>query len=300
VTSGPWAFHLHLGAYGAVVLVGLLYLVAVRPGSRAGHVDHGSGPGVRTREGAPSRRQRWQLAGALVSLVVALGWPVADVAAHWSLTALLVQRLVLVLVAAPLLLLAVPTPVLARLTRPAPIDAAVDFLTRPPVAVITFTAIVVGTLTVPAVAAQSSSPAWRALFDALLLLAGFLLWVPVLGRVPGARRASPVGRAAYLIVQSLLPNFPSVVFVFSRHPLYAAYAHAHLAIGLSALNDQQVAGIVAKVATLPVLWTAAWLALSRAERAERFGLDEEPLTWVEVERDLERTERAERRSRSAS
>jgi len=48
-----------------------------------------------------------------------------------------------------------------------------------------------------------------------------------------------------------------------------------------------------------VLWTAAWRAFSRGERAERMGLDEEPLTWAEVERDLERSERAERRSSPA-
>jgi putative membrane protein len=296
VNSGPWAFHLHLGAYVAVVALGVLYLVVARAGaSGPGHADS-----PMTRVGAPSRRQRWQLAGALVALLVALSWPVADLAAHWSLTALLIQRLIFVLVAAPLLLLAVPVPALGRLTRPAPVDAAVDFLTRPVVAMITFTVIVVGTLAVPAVQAQASSALWRAFFDVLLLLAGWVLWVPVLGRVPGARRASPVGRAAYLVVQSLLPNFPAVIFVFSRHPFYAAFAHAHLAIGLDSLNDQQLAGIVAKVATLPVLWTAAWRAFAQAERADRLGLDEETLTWAEVERDLLRSERSERRSRPAS
>jgi len=45
-----------------------------------------------------------------------------------------------------------------------------------------------------------------------------------------------------------------------------------------------------------VLWTAAWRALWRAERTERLGVDEEPLTWAEVERALQREERAERRS----
>lgn len=295
--ASPWAYHPHPAAWAAVVAVGALYLLAVRWG--AGPAPDAEG---RTRPAAPvrpGRRQWWQLAGALVALAVALTWPVADLAAHWSLTALLVQRLLLMLVVAPLMVLAVPVPVLARLTRPRVVDAAVDFVTRPPVAIITFTVIVVGTLTVPAVTAQSSSAAWRAVFDALLLLAGVVLWVPALGRVPGARRASPVARAVYLVVQSVIPNFPAVIFVFSRHPLYAVFLHAHRAIGLSALNDQQLAGIVAKVGSLPVLWTAAWRALSRAERAERLGLDEEPLTWAEVERALEREERAERRSGDA-
>jgi cytochrome c oxidase assembly factor CtaG len=87
-----------------------------------------------------------------------------------------------------------------------------------------------------------------------------------------------------------------VVFIFARHPLYAAFAHAHRAIGLSALADQQVAGVVAKVGTLPVLWTAAYRALARAQRAEQRGAEaDEPLYWDDVERALERTARAERR-----
>ncbi|HML00615.1 MAG TPA: cytochrome c oxidase assembly protein [Acidimicrobiales bacterium] len=290
----PWAFHPHLAAWAVVVAVGLSYLALVHRGLRAhlgGQHAHADEASMR-----PTPRQWWQLAGGLVGLAAAVTWPVADLAAHWSLTALLVQRLLLMLVVAPLLLLAVPVPVWARLTRPPVVDAAVDFLSRVPVAIVTFTVIVVGTLTVPAVAAQSSSAGWRALFDALLLFAGFVLWVPALGRVPGARRPSSVGRAVYLVVQSILPNFPAVVFVFSRHPLYSAFVHAHRAIAISALNDQQLAGIVAKVGTLPVLWTAAWRALSRAERTERLGVDEEPLTWAEVERALQREERAERRS----
>lgn len=283
MTSGPWAFHLHLAAWVLVVAVGALYLLLVRA----------SRDGVGTSV-PPTGRQWWQLAGALGSLAVALTWPLSDIAAHWSLTALVVQRLLLMLVTAPLLLLATPTPVLGRLTRPWPIDVVVDFLSRVPVSIVVFTVIVVGTLSAPAVAAQASSGLWRGFFDGLLLFAGVVLWVPALRRVPGARRASPVAVAVYLVVQSVLPNFPAIVFVFARHPLYGAYAHAHQAIGLSALNDQQVAGIVAKVATLPVLWWAAWRALSRAERAERG--DEEPLTWADVERALERTERHERRS----
>lgn len=289
MTSGPWAFHLHLAAWVLVVAVGALYLLLVRA----------SRDGVGTSV-PPTGRQWWQLAGALGSLAVALTWPLSDIAAQWSLTALLVQRLLLMLVTAPLLLLATPTPVLGRLTRPWPVDVVVDFLSRVPVSIVVFTVIVVGTLSAPAVAAQASSGLWRGFFDGLLLFAGVVLWVPALRRVPGARRASPVAVAVYLVVQSVLPNFPAIVFVFARHPLYGAYAHAHQAIGLSALNDQQVAGIVAKVATLPVLWWAAWRALSRAERAERTGGDEEPLTWADVERALERTERDEKRSSQAT
>lgn len=222
-------------------------------------------------------------------------WPLADLAAHWSLTALLAQRLLLTLAAAPLLLMAMPASLLARLTRPAIIDAALDLFTRPLVAVTTFTIVAVVTLTSPVVAAQSSSSAARAGIDALLLIGGFVLWGPVLRHIPGARRPGPLGMAVYLFVQSIVPTFPAVIFVFARHPLYPAFAHVHRAIGVSALADQQISGVAAKVATLPVLWTVAWAALTRAHSLDREGKDADILTWAEVERQLERAARAELR-----
>jgi putative membrane protein len=284
--GAPWAYHLHVVAWVGGGALALGYGVAVRRLARS------QGPGS-----LPTTRHLWSLGGALLSLVVELSWPLADLAAHWSLTALVIQRLLLTLAAAPLLLMATPVPLLAMITRPAPVDACVRALTRPVVAVVAFSALAMGTLVAPAVAAQASSAAWRGTTDVALLLGGAVLWGPALRHIPGGHRTGSVGVAAYLFVMSVVPTFPAVVYVFARHPLYPAFAHAHRAVGLSPLVDQQVAGVVAKVATLPVLWSAAWLALARAQRTETVtgGDDDEPLTWAEVERHLERAARAEHR-----
>jgi cytochrome c oxidase assembly factor CtaG len=282
--SGPYSFHLHLVAWLAIAAAGLTYAGAAR---REGRL---SPPGT-----VPTRRQWWCLGGGLLALVLALTWPVADLAAHWSLTALLVQRLLLILAAAPLLLSALPAPFIAAVTRPAPVDRALEVLTRPVVAVVVFTVIAVGTLLPPAVAAQASSGVVRGVVDVVLLFGGFILWGPVLHNIPGASRPTAVGLAAYLFIQSVIPGFPSVIYVFSHHPLYDVFAHAHAAIGLSAVGDQQLAGVVAKVATLPVLWTVAWVALSRAARQDATGSDPAVLTWTEVERQLQRAERRQNR-----
>jgi cytochrome c oxidase assembly factor CtaG len=288
--ASPWAFHPHLGALGALGVLAALYALLVR---RRVRID---GPGA-----APTRAQRWWLAGALASLLVALWWPVADLAAHWSLTALMAQRLLLVLAVAPMLLLATPVPVLASLTRPAPVDAALDFLTRPATAIVVFAVVIMGTLLTPAVAAQAANPLVRGGTDALIVAAGMILWAPAVANLPGARHPAALALAVYLFFQSIVPTFiPAVVFVFSRHILYPAYAHAHVAIGLSAVNDQQLAGMLTKVATIPVLWTVAWIALTRAEHNRTAGGDEDErtLTWAEVQRQLERAERAERAAKA--
>jgi putative membrane protein len=285
LAPNPFGFDAHVPAMAAVALLAGAYAWAVIRQSKR------RGPGA-----LPTRRQLFWLAGALVGLVVALGWPVADLAAHWSLTALLLQRLVLMLVVAPMLLLALPVTLVATLTRPAPIDRAVEVLTRPVAAVALVTLVAVGTLLTPAVAVAASSPVARGIFDMLLICAGMVLWAPVLGHLPGVHHPAALALAVYLFVQSIVPGFPAVIFVFARHPLYPAFADAHRAIGLSALDDQELAGVVAKLATLPVLWTVAWVSLTRADRARGAGGDEDTrtLTWAEVERQLERAERAER------
>ncbi|MFZ0664190.1 MAG: cytochrome c oxidase assembly protein [Acidimicrobiales bacterium] len=275
-TSGPWSPHVHPLTLVVVVAAVLCYVLVTRGDDRA------------------TPRQHWCFATAMLALLIAGSWPLEDLAAHWSLTALIVQRLLLVLVVAPMLLLALPEHLAGRLTRPRLVDSVVAMVSRPVVAVVVFTAVAIGTLVTPAVAVQNSSAVARTLLDALLLSSGFVLWAPVISRIPGATRPTPVGRAVYLFVQSVIPGFPSIIFIFAHHPLYPGFEHVHQAFRISPLVDQQLAGVIAKVSTLPVLWSAAWKALSDAQRSDREGIDANPLTWEEVKRQLERVERAER------
>jgi cytochrome c oxidase assembly factor CtaG len=274
--AGPWSPQFHPATLAIVVVLIAVYVWTARGESR------------------PTTKQRWAFCAAVAALLVAGSWPLEDLAAHWSLTALILQRLLLILVAAPMLLVSIPAPLAAKLTRPTWIDAILAWVSRPVAAVVVFTSIAFGTLVTPAVAAQTSSPGARIGLDALLFLSGIVLWSPVMKSLPGTSRPTPLGRAVYLFVQSIVPGFPSIIFIFAHHPLYPGFSHAHEVFGLTPLVDQQIAGVVAKVATLPVLWSFAWVALGEAQRADREGIDTETLTWAEVQRQLERVERAER------
>ncbi len=277
-TQTPWIFQLHLGAWLAIVVLSVGYAAAVRAPERRA-----------------TPRQVASFYGGLALLIVAVTWPIADLAAHWSLMALVAQRLLLMVAVAPLLLLGTPVPVLARLTRPAPVDAFVRTCTRPAVAVGIVTVIAVGTLTTGVVTAQSSSPAARGLLDLLLLFAGVVLWSPFLERFPGTARMSPLGRSGYLIVQSIVPSFLAVVWFFAHHSLYPTFDHAARPLAMSPLTDQQVAGFVAKLGTIAVLWSVAFVAMSRAHDTDGREKDDQPLTWADVERHLERADRHDRR-----
>lgn len=275
--ADPLAFSLHPGAWIVVLVMAGGYAAVIR-----------------TRRYTVTRRQAWCFLGALGVLLVALTWPVADLAAHWLLLALVVQRLLLMLAFPPLLISGVPPSLVARLTRPAPADAIARTCSQPVPAVIVVTVVAVGTLTVPAVDAQATSAVVRAVFDLLLIGAGLVLWSPVLHPLPGTGRTSALGQAGYLVVQSILPSFLSIVWIFARHPLYRNYAHPHRVLGLSSVLDQQLSGFAAKLVTIFVLWAVAFVIVTRAERQSEAGEDPEPLTWADVERQLERAARRER------
>jgi cytochrome c oxidase assembly factor CtaG len=278
VKPSPWAFAPDLAAWGAVLLVSAGYAALVqRPAFAA------------------DRRQVRSFAGAMAVLLLALSWPVASLAAHWSLTALVVQRLLLTLAVPPLLLLGLPRPLIAAATRPAPLDALARFVSRPPVAVVGVTVVFVATLTTAAVAAEASSAIARALLDLLLLATGVVLWLPVLAPVPGTPRLPALGRAGYLVAQSIVPSFLAVVWILARHPLYPPFDHPGKVAGLTPLTDQEVAGFLAKLGTIAVLWTVAFVAVNRAQPTRPPDDEEQPLTWMDVERHLLRAERRQRR-----
>jgi len=230
-------------------------------------------------------------AGAWATAAVATTWPLGTVAAHWSLTALVVQRVLLVLVVAPLGLLGLPYDLIQWLTRPRIVDAVLLRLHRPPLAVPVVTVLVVGSMLPAMVRAQASSALGRGLLDLAMVVAGLVLWIPVIGRIPGIPRLKPVVRFAYLVAQAVVPAFLSFVYIFSNHPLYPVFARSHAAVGLAPLTDQQIAGFVSKLSMLLVLLIVGAVVLSRAPLSEDEFARDEPLVWADVERQFERVDR---------
>jgi cytochrome c oxidase assembly factor CtaG len=274
----PFDWHLHLFWLLAFAVCTGTYLWAT-----SAHRDYPA-----------TRRQKVCFVGGLLVLVVAVTWPLGDLAAHWLLIALVLQRLLLTLAVPPLLVLGTPRALIARLTRPPAVDAVLRVAVRPGPAVAIVTIVAVGTLTTGAVNLAARSEVVRVLIELLVLASGFVLWAPVLTELPGAARLSALGRGGYLIVQSIVPSFLSIVWIFARHSLYPAFSHHGTVVGLSPLLDQQLAGFLAKLSTIAVLWSVAFVIMTRAQTADVAG-QEEPLIWSDVEREIERADRRDRR-----
>jgi putative membrane protein len=237
-----------------------------------------------------SARQRRLALYAFIALLVVTMWPIGDLAASVSLTIATIQRLVIMLMVAPLLLLSIPTSALGRLTSPAPVDFIVRKLTHPGLAVILVTVVGTATLAAPVVDWGARSTVGRDVILLTVLLVGMLLWMPALAIMPGTHRLSPAARAGYIFGSALVVTSLSFVWIFSHHSLYPALHHQHALLHMTPLFDQQLAGFVAKLGCYIPMW---WVAFNIFFNAESKGtpVEETPLHWADVERELLRIDR---------
>jgi cytochrome c oxidase assembly factor CtaG len=260
-------FHLH-----PVILVTLLVLGALHVGA------------VRERH----LRVR-ALSGWLILALVVL-WPIGDLAASVSLSVATVQRLVIMLAVAPLFISSVSITRLVALTRPEIVDVITRRLAHPLVSMVVVTVVGTLTLSTPVVDEGARSAWFRALTLIAVLACGVILWIPALGVMPGAKRLSPVGRAGFIFVASLVVTSLSLVWIFARHSLYPELHHQESLLHMTPLFDQQLAGFVAKFGSYAPMWAVAFTIFSRADESG-VAVEETPLYWADVERQLLRVDR---------
>jgi cytochrome c oxidase assembly factor CtaG len=242
-----------------------------------------------------NRLRRRALSGWVILALVVL-WPVGDLAASVSLSVATLQRLVIMLAVAPLFLSSVSTSRLNALTRPTVIDVVTRRVARPFFSIVFVT--VVGTLTLssPVVDEGARSGWFRALTLVVVLVCGLVLWIPPFGVMPGVTRLSPVARAGFIFVSSIIVTSLSLVWIFAHHSLYPALHDQESLVHMTPLLDQQVAGFVAKLGSYIPMWAVAFVIFSRADEAG-VPIEESPLHWADVERQLLRVDRQRERAR---
>lgn len=267
----PWAWHPHPVGWLAVAGVAAAYGVGLaRTGAR------------------PTPRQLTSFLAGLVVLAASLTWPLADLAARWSLAAHLGAHVLLVLVVPGLLLRGVPPRVAVAATAPAAVDRVLHAVTHPLGATLIFNVAVLGAHVPAVVDASLHNRAVHALVHVGLVAAGGVLWLTVMRLLPGARRMGPGGRIGFLALQTIVPNVPAAVLLFANGPLYPVYGDGPRALRMSPVLDQQVGGIIVKFVALTVIGGAATVIFFRWIGSQERAADDEPLTWVDVERELRR------------
>jgi cytochrome c oxidase assembly factor CtaG len=163
----------------------------------------------------------------------------------------MVQHLLLVLVAAPLIVLSAPVTQLLRAASPRvrtrvllPIlhSTGVSVLAHPVVAWLAFALVLWGSHFSPLFNAALDDRAAHDLEHGLYLVSALLFWWPIVGLDPSPRRIGYPARALYLLLQLPLNSFLGMAILFAQAPLYQHYATLGAPYGISALADQQTAG----------------------------------------------------------
>jgi putative membrane protein len=221
----------------------------------------------------------WRAAGFLLGLVliwIAVASPFATADAH-SLTAHMVQHLVLMSLAPPLIWLADPVrllqcalpsrltePVVLRIARWQPIQRLGRLLGHPFVCWVA-AAIALVAWHVPALLTRSvQSNAWHAIEHASFLAGGLLFWWPVVQPWPSSSTPHPWSIVLYLFLATLPCDVLSGFLVFSERVVYPMYLSAPRHLSVSVLADQQRAGALMWTAVTIIYLVAAVIVATRS------------------------------------
>jgi putative membrane protein len=266
------AWHPHPDVW--LLLGGLwaVYLVAVRR-HRA------------TRTEAKDRRRRTTLFSiGMACLWFGADWPVHDLAEGYLYSAHMVQHMVFTLVAAPLLIAGTPPWMWRAVLSPPPVFVAFRFLTRPVVALIEFNGLLFYTHTPEVVEASVGSELTHFTLHVLLFGSAIVVWWPIMSPLVELPALTPPAQMMYLFVQSLAPTIPASFLTFGHTLLYPVYGTFPRIWGISALNDQLIAGLLMKIVGGLILWGFIGTIFFRWHaREERDGWDALALRHVERE-----------------
>ena len=216
-------------------------------------------------------RRPWRTAaffGGLGAIVIALDSPV-DGLADKLLWVHMLQHILLLLVAPPLLALARPwnrmwhgfplgtRRVLAQWVSTgrwsAPLRATARILAKPLPSWLLFNLVLLGWHVPAAYDTALNIPVIHASEHFLFFATGLLFWTRVIDSPPWRSRLSEAGRAVYVGSSMVVSWLLAIVLADAGHPLYSSYADlASRPGGLTALADQQLgAGMMWVLGSIP-------------------------------------------------
>jgi putative membrane protein len=222
------------------------------------------------RRDRPSRARVAAFTGGLLLIAASLNSPLETIAAHYLLLVHLLQNALIADLAPPLLILGLTPAMRAAVTRAGGRPLAA--LTRPQVALPLWLVAWYGTH-----AAGFYDWALRSgwalnVEHAILIVAGFLFWWPLLS----GRLTTPVA-LAYLAVAFVGSSFLGLALIFSTTPFYSFYKHTPRLWGLSPSRDQNLGGILMNAEQTLVFLTAIayflWRLLDEEHASGTSGAD---------------------------
>ena len=225
---------------------------------------------IRRHPGEIDRKRAAQFIVGMVVFWLASDWPLGTLGAGYLASAHMLQFLLYTLVSAPLLLLGTPEWMARRVTGKLRIYRGTVWLGMSAVTCgILYNVILLATHAPATVDTLRINQFGSFAMDILWVLAGLLLWLPLLSPLPEGRVESVWARMIYLfLTTAVVAVIPASFLTFGTGPLYATYELAPRIGTMTAVEDQQIAGILMKLATIPIIWgtiSVMWVRLSNKE-----------------------------------
>ncbi len=256
-----WTWRAYPGVWLFLLGIGALYLRGVTRPGRTGDAPH-----------APvTRRQVAWFVSGLVVLWVALDWPIGTLGTGYLAFAHMIQYLLMVYVAPPLLLKGIPEWLARRVVGGGRFRRVLHAITRFLPAVLIATAVLLLTQMPITVDNLRGNQLGSFGLDLVWLVGGLLMWWPVRGPLEEDRFTDPV-KMVYLFVVSVPALVPAGFLTWATFPIYRLYELAPQVGGITDTFDQQLAGAIMKVGG--DLWLWGWIAVIWVEwshRPERAG-----------------------------
>jgi putative membrane protein len=173
-----------------------------------------------------------------------LNGPLHDLSDDYLFSAHMVQHLVLTFVVPPLLIVGTPGWMLRRALQYPWVRGIARVITRPFVCFAAFNVIFAVWHLPPMFNLAMAVHPIHIVEHLMFLVAATLLWWPFLSPLPELPRLSYPGQMLYAFLTTLPMSLVAIYIAMADHVLYPAYAAAPRIIDLSALQDQQLGGLV--------------------------------------------------------
>lgn len=271
------AWHAHPDVWALMLGIGGLYWSAVRR-HRASH------PG----EVAATRGQQACFYGGVAVMWLASDWPIHDLAEGYLYSVHMVQHLLFTLVVALLLVAGTPAWMARNVLGSGRRLAAVRAMSRPVPGLVQFNIVLVASHWPVVVDLTLRHHPLHFVAHAVLLGSAMLMWMPIASPLPEIPRPKPPTQMLYLFLQTILPTVPASFLTFNSHPLYKIYETFPRLYGISALSDQQVAGLIMKLLGGAYFWAVIGVIFFRwyGDEERKAAPEEDVLHWHDVEHEL--------------
>jgi putative membrane protein len=227
-----------------------------------------------------ARRRFTEFCLGLVTLYVVLASPIDAIGENYLFSVHMVQHVILIYLVPVLLLRGLPPAWLSAWASTPGIAPLMRGLTHPVLAAFTFNVIFTA-WHIPGLYEWALRDPWvHQLEHAMILVSAWFMWWPILSPISSPPRLAPGPQVLYVLGLGI-GQIPVVAYLtFSLTVFYPTYEAAQRLVALSPLEDQQLGGIVMKLASTAAFVVVLARAFGRWYRAENARMADRPQATV--------------------